>query len=166
MSTTKAQPNRTKATYTWVTRCTPAWSVCIVAVLLVFAFIIKPFGKGEAGRHHGEATPWQLVLSVYTVVLHIISIMFPARVCYALGNVMKKMKESALIKDTPKKRKTQTVKTEKGTVTYPLPLFAIILPAYKEDMATMEETLRVLASHPQARHSYHVGDRVALLQGV
>ncbi|KAF2772456.1 hypothetical protein EJ03DRAFT_266627 [Teratosphaeria nubilosa] len=39
---------------------------------------------------------------------------------------------------------------------YPTPLFVILLPAYKEEMATLEETLRVLASHPQAKHSYHI----------
>ena len=154
----KSQLSRTSATYLWVTRCIPAFSVCIIATVLVFSFVLKPFGKGEAGRHHGEATLWQLVLSAYTVILHIMSILFPARVCYAVGDVMKKMKETAKVKDAPKKRKTLTVKTEKGSQTFPAPLFVIILPAYKEEMGTLEETLRVLGSHPQARHCYHVRD--------
>jgi len=154
--TTPQAPAKPNATYLWLTRCIPAFSVCIIATLLVFSFLVKPFGKGDTRRHHGDATPWQLALSAYTVVLHILSIVFPARVCYALGDVIRKMKESAKANHTPKKRKTCTIKTEKGSVVYPAPLFVIILPAYKEEMGTLEETLRVLASHPQARHCYHV----------
>ena len=158
MSTTKKSQSqdRTTATYLWATRCIPAFGVFTIVTILVFAFVIKPFGKGDIGHHHGQATPWQLVLSAYTVILHVMSIVFPARVCMALANVTKKIQENAKIKDDPEDRKTFTVENKKGNVTYPLPLFVIILPAYKEEMSTLEETLRVLAAHPQALHSYHV----------
>lgn len=69
---------------------------------------------------------------------------------------MKKMKENASIRDSPKTRKLRYVKTTKGTTAYPSLLFIIIIPAYKESVQTLEETLRVLASHSQARHAYHV----------
>ena len=58
--------------------------------------------------------------------------------------LMEKMKEGS------------KVSTDKGTIEKTNLLFAIIIPAYKEDVETLSGTLRVLASHPQARHSYHV----------
>lgn len=156
MSISTPQQHRASTTFLWATRCIPAFSVCIVVTVLVFAFIVRPFGRHDTSRHHGKATTWQLVLSAYTVLLHIMSIIFPTRVCWALGDIMQRMKVVAMIRDNPQKRKTQTIKTEEGSVTYPVPLFVIILPAYKEEMSTLEETLRVLGSHPQAHHSYHV----------
>ncbi|TKA77295.1 hypothetical protein B0A55_04337 [Friedmanniomyces simplex] len=142
---------------TYLTRIIPAWSVCGIATLLVFSFLIEPYGRGEPGRRHGAATVWQLVLGFYTVALHILSILFPARVCFALGDVIKHMKASAAAANDDRRGvKTQTVETEKGSTAMPAPLFVIMLPAYKEDMGTLEETLRVLASHAQARHCYHV----------
>lgn len=142
--------------WVYATRTIPAWSVCFIAILLVFSFLIRPYGQGDPGHRDGSATPWQIILSIYTVVLHILSVIFPARVCYALGDVMQRMKETATLKDTPKKRRTQSIKTPAGSIAFPLPLFVIILPAYKEEMSTLDQTLRVLASHPQARHAYHV----------
>ncbi|EMC95883.1 hypothetical protein BAUCODRAFT_148743 [Baudoinia panamericana UAMH 10762] len=142
--------------WAYLTRITPAISVVWVVVLLIFAFVVAPYGQGSSNRQPGEATWWQLVLSVYTVALHIMSIVFPARVCFAIGEITAKIKATASIKDDPKSRKTRSVRTEKGTLTVPMPLFVIMIPAYKEDMGTLEETLRVLAAHPQARHCYHV----------
>ncbi|WPH00338.1 Hypothetical protein R9X50_00316300 [Acrodontium crateriforme] len=144
--------------FVWATRCIPGLSAIIVFALLYLSFIAEPFGKGQRGDHHGVATIWQLLLSIYTILLHLQAIAFPARVCWAIGNVIEKMKETAAIKDNPKKRKKITIKTEENdaAISYPSPLFVIILPSYKENMATMRETLRVLASHPQARHCYHV----------
>ncbi|KAK4574198.1 hypothetical protein LTR86_001959 [Recurvomyces mirabilis] len=147
------------STYAWFTRTIPAWSVCFIVVMLVFSFLVEPYGSGmTARRYDSSATAWQLVLSFYTVLLHIMSIAFPARVCYAMGDVIQQIKKesSTAVKESPKRRKTQTVRTEKGSQTFPVPLFVIILPAYKEDMHTLEETLRVLGAHPQARHSYHI----------
>jgi hypothetical protein len=145
------------AAWKYLTRTIPAWSVCFTVTVLVFSFLVQPFGAGEPGKRNGSATPWQLVLSAITIFLHVLSVMFPARVCFALGDVIRRMKETASVKDTPRKRRTYTARSKNGTQTYPSPLFVILLPAYKEDMGTLEQTLRVLASHPQARHSYHVG---------
>ncbi|KAK5114192.1 hypothetical protein LTR62_002762 [Meristemomyces frigidus] len=145
-------------TYAWLTRTIPAWSVCFIVTMLVFSLLVEPYWKDARGRRHESATPWQLVLSVYTVILHLMSIYFPARVCYAMGDVIMHIKQemAAPVKDCARRKKTQTVRTEKGSVTYPVPLFVVILPAYKEDMHTLQETLRVLGAHPQARHSYHI----------
>lgn len=144
------------STYVWLTRCIPAFSVIGVFVLLVSSLIISPYGKGQSGNHTGEATIPQLILSVYTVLLHILSIVFPIRVCWSMRDVLKNIREA--VNDVPggRRPRVQSINNEKATEQLPVPLFVIILPAYKEEMATLEETLRVLASHLQARTRYHV----------
>jgi hypothetical protein len=143
--------------YQWTTRCVPAFSICLVFVLLAFAFIVAPYGKTGNGGHAGDATISQLILSVYTVLLHILSIVFPIRVCWSLRDVVKRMSASAAADDssTPLLKKKMVAADGREPET-PSPLFAIILPAYKEEVSTLEETLRILASHSLARQSYHV----------
>ena len=43
-------------------------------------------------------------------------------------------------------------------------LFAIIVPSYKETFDTLNDTLQVLAAHPNARSSYHV-NRPSMISG-
>ncbi|KAF2173915.1 hypothetical protein M409DRAFT_62133 [Zasmidium cellare ATCC 36951] len=143
-------------TYVWLTRCIPGFSVVGVFVLLVSALVISPYGKGEKGNHTGEATIPQLILSVYTVFLHILSIVFPIRVCWAMKDVLKNVREAGNDMPSGRRPRVQSINKEKDDKRLPVPLFVIILPAYKEEMATLEETLRVMASHLQARTSYHV----------
>lgn len=145
--------------YVYITRIIPALSVLALITLIVYSFVIEPYGQNNSRRPNGPAaaTKWQLALSVYTMFLHFMSIAFPARVCWAMGDVIRHMKELASIKDSPKKRRGHTLKGERGNIAVPIPTFVIILPAYKEETTTLEETLRVLASHLRARQSYHVG---------
>lgn len=131
----------------YATRITPAVSLLLLVVLLVFSFALEPFGAGRKGRHHGEVTIWQWLLCTQILVLHVMSLLFPIRVFYALGDVMKKMKETTIV--------TQEEKDPSG-LERPL-LFVIIIPTYKEELETLNNTLSVLAAHPQARFSYHVG---------
>lgn len=142
--------------YNWFTRCVPAFSIVAVFVLLVLALIIEPYGKGEKGNHNGEATIPQMILSVYTVFLHIMSIAFPARAVWAISDITRRIKDAAAMAPVARRRRVASIKNDEGLLTFPVPLFVIILPAYKEDMDTLETTLRVLGSHPQARHCYHV----------
>ena len=74
-----------------------------------------------------------------------------------MGDVVKKVKDASTMRPSvvPRNRE-QRLHTSSETEQSTFPLFVTILPAYKETMATLEETLRVLASHSQARHSYHV----------
>lgn len=154
MKPTKADAS----TWQYTTRIVPAISVAIIVTVVVFSFVIKPYGKERPLYSYGAptATPWQLLLSAYTVGLHILSIVFPARVCFALDEVMMRMKETYAIKDDTDLQKTQCIKSKKDTTTFPDPVFVIIIPAYKEEMSLLEETLRVLRSHARARYSYHV----------
>lgn len=146
------------STYVWTTRCIPAFSICAIFLLLLFALIVSPFGAGEHGKHDGKATTAQLILSGYTVLCHILSIVFPVRVCYAIRDLLKNMRKAAaeVFPMRVDEQKEQSIMAGKGSMQYPVPLFVVILPAYKEEVATLVETLRVLSSHAQARTSYHV----------
>ncbi|GAB1726814.1 hypothetical protein NU195Hw_g6938t1 [Hortaea werneckii] len=149
----------TAGTYIYITRIIPALSVLVLATIIIFSFVIEPYGQNSSSRPSGSAaaaTSWQLVLSAYTVLLHFMSIAFPTRVCWAMGDVICHMKELASIKESPKKHRGQALKRDRGSVALQIPMFVIILPAYKEEITTLEETLRVLASHPRARQSYHI----------
>lgn len=143
----------------YLTRIIPALSVVSIVILLLFSLVMAPYGKIEIGERH--ATTSQLILGVYTVFLHVLSIVFPARVCWSIGDVTQKMKEAASITEKPKRHKTRSAKNMEFTIAESDPLFVIIIPAYKEAVETLEETLRVLASHPQAFH-YHVRARPEL----
>ena len=142
--------------WNYATRVLPAASVLLVVTILIFSFVLSPYGKVREGAFDGSATPWQLALSFYTVLLHGMSILFPARVCWAMGNVTANMRAIAARENKFVPQKVVRGENEKNATEYPAPLFVIILPAYKEDLATLEETIRVLASHPQAHQCYHV----------
>jgi len=142
--------------YAWFTRCIPAFSICAVAILLVLALIVQPHGREEEGKYNGETTWAQMVLSVYTVLLHIMSIAFPLRVCWSMIDMIRRMKDATALMPNTRRRRAGSVKSDECDFTFPVPLFVIIIPAYKEEVETLEMTLRVLASHSQARHCYHV----------
>lgn len=142
--------------YVWTTRCIPAFSIIALFALLIAALAIEPYGKGEKGSHTGEATTAQKILAFYAVLLHIISISFPARAVWAISDLTRRIRDAAAIAPVARRRRVASIKNDEGLITFPVPLFVIIIPAYKEDMDTLETTLRVLASHPQARHCYHV----------
>lgn len=142
--------------YAWATRCIPALSICLVLALSFFGFVVSPFGKIENGDHAGEATVSQLVLTGYILFLHVLSVVYPLRACCSVRDVTKRMKETATLSPSSQSEPVPAVNNEKGEMQSAWPIFAIILPAYKEEVSTLEETLRVLASHPRAHQSYHV----------
>lgn len=144
------------ATLAWGTRCIPAFSCALLAVLMLFAFVVSPYGRGENGKHTGDATLPQRILGTWCALLHVLSIVFPVRVCYAMQDVLRKTRATANDIACSRRRSVQSIREGQGTEQFPVPLFVIIIPAYKEEMANLEETLRVLSYHAQARSSYHV----------
>lgn len=142
--------------WVWATRCIPAFSTFFVAALCILSFIIDPYGMRRKGAHSGDATVAQTILSVYTIVLHICALLFPLRVCWAVYDILVKMKEAASEAPYLRRRRAASITGDESLPASPIPLFAIILPAYKEDLEMLEETLQVLASHPQATYCYDV----------
>lgn len=149
--------------YAWVTRCIPAFSIGLVIALSFFGLFASQFGGvGHAG-HTVEATVLQLILAGYILFLHTLSVVYPLRVCYSIRDVTKRMKEASSETVTSQIGPGPDTKHVKESPQPQCPLFAIILPAYKEEVSTLEETLRVLAAHPQARESYHVSQLSMIL---
>lgn len=143
-------------TYPYLTRIVPALSLIGVLILLVCSFIVAPYGRVRNGEHHGEATKSQLILAVYTIILHVLSVMFAVRVCWSMGDVINGINENANVVEKPRRRKSQASKNTRVVNLHSGPTFVVIIPAYKEDIETLQETIAVLASHPRARCSYHV----------
>jgi hypothetical protein len=134
----------------YFTRIAPATSLLLPLTILVFSYLINPFGQGSEHERQGYATVWQKLLSVYVVTLHVLSLLFPVRLLLALRDITGKMALHAQ-QDTTK---TSDAIVDSSTSAWPL--FVILLPSYQESRSTMETTLRVLASHTQARMQYHV----------
>ena len=142
----------------YAARIVPALALTSLAVLLTLSLVVNPFGETANGPHHGEATIWQWILSVYLVALHALSVMFPVRLCYSLSHVVERMTNAAIITYDKEKNEYRTAPSERtrSLAKVASSLFVIIIPAYKEDVETLRSTLRVLAAHPQARFCYHV----------
>jgi hypothetical protein len=132
----------------YATRITPAVCLSLLVVLLMFSFVVDPFGavREGKGRHHGNLTIWQFLLRAHILMLHTLSLVFPIRAFLALGDVIKKTNETAAVSQDDKSLSSY----ERAL------LFVIIIPTYKEDVETLRNTLSVLAAHPLARRSYHV----------
>jgi len=145
--------------------------------------------KPERGRHHHfrpQITNSQLALVYYTILIHILGLIFPVRLCWATRSVIKNLK-SAQYQTTRRRRPSPKVQfsTTESDLGYEdsitsecseseiemvsessfttdseyedeLLVHTIILPNYKEEMDTLRETLEVLASHQLARSSYEV----------
>lgn len=138
--------------------------------------------RAGKGRHHHfrpQITNSQLALVYYTLFVHVLGLLFPIRLCYAVRSMIKNLR---IQQQAPQPRKRlakiqfRTTESESGCEDStssdfseseielsteseyeddPL-VHAIILPNYKEDMDTLRETLEVLASHQLASSSYEV----------
>ncbi|CZT14398.1 uncharacterized protein RCC_00375 [Ramularia collo-cygni] len=142
--------------YAWASRCIPAFSVGLVIALSFLGLFVSPSGEHHNNNYTGEATLSQLILTAYILFLHALSVIYPVRVCWAVRDVVKRMKEAVTEATNAQSGRVPVDKDEKADLKAQCPQFAIILPAYKEQVSTLEETLRVLASHPEAHRSYHL----------
>ncbi|KAK5708560.1 hypothetical protein LTR17_020593 [Elasticomyces elasticus] len=135
----------------YATRIAPALGLCALAALLYSSFSTAAADRGKGGSPpgHPRATGWHWLLSIHVLILHIATTLFPLRAYRALGNVIVEMRAAAHQISTSEDPAT-------STCSHPALRFAIILPAYREDIHTLRTTLDVLASHPQAGTCYHV----------
>ncbi|PMD18508.1 hypothetical protein NA56DRAFT_672343 [Hyaloscypha hepaticicola] len=122
----------------------------------------------------------QLVLVYYTIFVHVLGLLFPIRLCWAVKSMTTNLKrtqiQAAPLRKLAKRIQFRHSKSESGyedslSSDYSesdvevsteseyedeLLVHAIILPNYKEEMDTLRETLEVLASHQLARSSYEI----------
>ena len=136
----------------------------------------------------------QLVLACYTVLIHVLGLTFPLRLCYATWRLTQSLRESttsrgpvtaskADFETQPKLSKSPSgseissyassssdiVSSDSESSASSLTdegsvVHAIIVPNYKEDLDTLRETLEVLACHPQARSTYEVSNKLHISQ--
>lgn len=154
--------------WAYVTRVIPGLSWLFLCSFCIFCFTHQPLGTDEDGDGDREASIWHVLLAVYTIWLHVMSTLFPARLVLSLGSVIANITQHAKYDDNKVKSDPLLAHPpqpdEKGVPALS-PVFVIIVPSYEEDLSTLQDTLRVLAAHPQARFGYHVWLDLHLSQG-
>ncbi len=132
----------------YAARITPALALCALLAMIWISYSSLPRESQHEGAEIGDghANGWQRMLSAYTLLVHIVTTLFALRAFRALGHVIVKIEETAC---------KPWLKENASSLQPPL-RFAIIIPSYKETTETLQTTLGVLASHPQARSCYHV----------
>lgn len=142
-------------------------------------------GRGRHRHFRPQITNSQLVLVYYTIFVHVLGLLFPVRLCWAIRSMTTNLKmaqsqaptrrpatriqfrtsesesgyEDSISSDCSESEvelSTQSSFTTENEFEDELLVHAIILPNYKEEMDTLRETLEVLASHQLARSSYEV----------
>lgn len=131
---------------TYAARIAPALALIALLLLLWKSFVLVENQKPPPQEDKPpNASFWQCLLAAYLILLHIITASIPLRAFYALGRVISKTEEKA-----------QDLSPFQSMPMQSLLTFAIIIPAYKEAVDTLSETLDVLASHPHAQACYDV----------
>jgi hypothetical protein len=98
----------------------------------------------------------QLIFISYSIFLHLIGASIPLRACWSLWNLEKRIR-NPVYKNPYGSLSNQLIEPQAGKVPafYPF-IHVILIPNYHEDLQTLQDTLRVLASHPQAKAFYDV----------
>lgn len=134
----------------WFMRCIPG-----ISIVLLFILVELSLGIGRSAYfyllHEQPPTPLfasvvpQIIFSTYSLALHVLAALFPLRLAHATHTATKAIRAYHL-------RDVQPLEESQHGTT-----MVIILPAYKETLDTLRETLDVLASHVDARNTYDVG---------
>jgi hypothetical protein len=127
----------------WLLRCIPGFSTLILLFLIEYSLqigqnfylaLICP----ECSINPPTIIP--IIFCVYSILLHLIALLFPFRLIWAVKYASKSIWEEHL----------HRTKSDRGDC-----IHAIIVPCYKESYETINETLMVLANHQGAK-SYDV----------
>lgn len=132
---------------TYAARIAPA--LALIALLLLLWKSLASLVESQRLPPEEDKPPnasfWQCLLAAYLILLHIITASIPLRAFRALGYVISKTEEKA-----------RDLSPLQSLPMQSLLIFAIIIPAYKETVDTLGETLGILASHPHAQACYDV----------
>ncbi|KAB8356635.1 hypothetical protein FH972_024212 [Carpinus fangiana] len=143
----------------WLLRCLPALSGLCIVLLSLTAFTGFPSnvlgslgaGVGRVSRHR-QADQWtvaQALWCFYTVVLHLLTWQYNIRLIWAMIRITSKIKRAA-DSDVKNEGGEKQAEGEAGI------MHVLMLPAYREDIDTLQETLDVFASHNLAASNYYV----------
>ena len=150
----------------WAVRCIPGLSV--LALLALIECALQVFQTSLIGLTYPtglikRANPVvaQLIFSAYTITLHIIALLFPLRLCRAVRSATSAIQQAQyqsgnFLSDKEKDNDGGSAKLRSRDGEEEEIIHAIIIPIYKEEVETLEDTLNVLASHPAAKQTYDV----------
>ena len=157
----------------WLLRCTPGLSVFGLLILVELALKIvetKWLGMFHPSFLRRVANPVvaQSIFISYSVLIHILALLFPLRLCAAAHAAtceikathgrLKKSPSSTLHHDNVV-NKLEELNFEQDAFKSMGPVtMTVVMPSYKENSEILESSLRVLASHKLARSSYDVGE--------
>ena len=156
----------------WALRCLPGLSLLTLFILTECALgIIQTI----AGHLHSTDllvfhAPLlaQVIFVAYSLFLHVLAFFFPLRLCYSSWQAAKAIRsvcghgprDTALFKLKTEESpciQPEESDTEQQEQHYGLEIVhAIMIPAYREDVGLLEDTLKVLASHTLASRAYDV----------
>lgn len=187
------------ALYAWCLRCVPGLGIVFLSSLIICALVDhRPFWHSglsspdysaigpslDTSQRSSTLSVAQTIFALYNVFIHILSLIFPMRLCWSLWQITGQIQDLAsqhAVASPIEEEKTRTVGSPSSSLTpidtgwrlkpghwshdggapkkanaKGMVLHAILLPNYKEDIDTFRGTLDVLASHAQARTSYDV----------
>jgi hypothetical protein len=159
----------------WATRCIPGLSVLALLVLIESAlqifqttFIGLTYPTGLIKRTNPVVA--QFLFSTYTILLHLLAFLFPLRLCravwYATSAIRQAQFDSGNFLSNKEKDNDGSSPRLRGSDGDDADIVhVVIIPIYKEEVETLEDTLNVLASHSAARQTYNVRDMPRALPG-
>lgn len=158
----------------WFVRCLPGLSTLCLLVLAECALHVVQtavIGLTHPPGLHISPSPVfaQFLFCSYSLLLHLLAILFPLRLCRAVWQatdaiqaVRQICRDSGLppkekLEDAPGSPSSLSTSPQQDEQDTPSETIqAIMVPSYKEDIGVLEDTLNVLASHPMAFRSYDV----------
>ncbi|KAK3078183.1 hypothetical protein LTS18_008228, partial [Coniosporium uncinatum] len=158
----------------WLYRCAPGLSLIIIVFFIIDAFsapapalvdcsfsnsfLTFPAPNVLLRRCVAGMTLSQIFLVSYTLICHLVLVMFGMRLSWSLYHVttnIKRVRKARIMGIDTMHPKAQHLDLERygredtGTKAQEI-VHAIIIPNYMEDVGTLKTTLAVLASHPRA----------------
>lgn len=157
---------------TWLSRCAPGISIVALLIFLEYTWGIlqsvwlNHFNHDGTLPHVGGRL-LQGIFVFYAILLHLAAWVFPARLCWATLAATARIEEAHReeVEDDTKSiseksdegyKSDETVYVEEIASDQVQIIMALIIPCYKEDISTLEDTLSVLGSHVLAKDSYDV----------
>ncbi|RMZ86575.1 hypothetical protein DV736_g6198, partial [Chaetothyriales sp. CBS 134916] len=140
----------------WFLRCTPGITTLFLLAVVeynlqlgrsVYCYIF--YNYLEPG--YTPSVVSQLLFSAYSIILHLFGVYFPVRLIVAAHRAASTIWAVHLELRADQDRASPAKKLALQPV-----IQVIVLPCYKENIETIQETLSVLASHRDARETYEV----------
>lgn len=144
----------------WLQRCTPGVSSLVIIFLLGISFISSTTGDTPEINHDTGMGRQRLTFSegffiFYTLFLHVVVSAIPLRIFrgarLATRQIQAELEGSQQESDQPEDPQGRGHQSSPSEA-----IHVSIIPSYKESLETLQDTLRVLASHRFAKSTYDV----------